>query len=138
MKSHPSFESHRDAKSISRMLVASAMIAVATSAWGCSSRVDSSRVESFDDWDSSLYASFRYLPGNISDTSAPIAYVDLGDDSAVARSGYTDPRWERAELRSEGAGEAFSPATNNRVLEIPQALNWVNTAAAIQVPGDGD
>lgn len=88
--------------------------------------------------DSSLYASFRYLPGNISDSSGPIAYVDLGDDSAVARPGYTDPRWERAELRSDGAGEAFSPATNNRVLEIPQALNWVNTAAAIQVPGDGD
>ena len=50
MKIHPSFEKHREAKSISRMLVASAMIAVATSAWGCSSRVDTSRVESFDDW----------------------------------------------------------------------------------------
>src|SRR5208337_3432994 len=136
VKSHPSFERHREANSISGTLVLSAVIAVATSAWGCSSRVES--FDDFDHWDSSPYASFRYSPGNISDTSAPIAYVDLGDDSAVARSGYTDPRWERAELRSEGAGEAFSSATNNRVLEIPQALNWVNTAAAIQVPGVGD
>jgi len=84
VKSHPSFERHREAKSISRMLAASAMIAVATSAWGCSSRVDS--FDSFDDWDSSPYASFRYSPGNISDTSASVAYVDFGDDSAVARS----------------------------------------------------
>ena len=103
MKNHPSFERHREAKSISRMLVASAMIAVATSAWGCSSRV-----ESFDDWlDSSPYASFRYSPGNISDTSASVAYDYLGDDPAVVRSGYTDPGWERAELRWERAGEAF-------------------------------
>lgn len=133
VKSHPGFERHREAKSISRMLVASVVIAVATSAWGCSSRV-----ESFDDRDSSLYAPFRYLPGNISDTLASVAYVDMGDDSAVARSGYTDPRWEPAELRSEGAGEAFFPATNNRVLEIPQALNWDNTAAAIPIRREGD
>jgi len=118
------------------MLVLSAVIAVATSAWGCSSRVES--FDDFDHWDSSPYASFRYSPGNISDTSASVAYVYLGDDSAVARSGYTDPRWESAELRSERAREALSPATSNRVLEIPQALNWENTAAAIPIPGDGD
>jgi hypothetical protein len=87
VKSHPNFERHREAKSISRMLVASAMIAVATSAWGCSSRVDSARGESFDHWDFSPYASFRYSPGNISDTSASVAYVYLEDDSAGARSG---------------------------------------------------
>jgi hypothetical protein len=134
VKSHPSFERHREAKFISRMLVASAMIAVATSAWGCSSRV-----ESFDDWvDSSPYASFRYSRGNISDTSASVTHVDLGDDPEVVRSGYTDPGWERAELRSERAGEAFFPATNNRVLEIPQTLDWDNTAAAIPNPRDGD
>src|SRR5271167_21639 len=97
VKSHPSFERHREAKSISGMLLASAMIVVATSAWGCSFCVASSRVESFDDWDSNPYASFRYSPGNISDTSASVAYVYLGDDSAVARSGYTDPRWGPAE-----------------------------------------
>ncbi|MFZ2061932.1 MAG: hypothetical protein WAU82_13030 [Candidatus Binatus sp.] len=137
MKSYPGFERHREAKSISRMLVASVVIAVATSAWGCSSRVDSSRVETFDDWDSSLYASFRYLYGNISDTSASVSYVDLADDSAVARSGYTDPSWEPAGPRSEG-GEVSFPATNNRVLELPQALSWANTAAAIPMPGAGD
>jgi hypothetical protein len=105
VKSHPSFERHREAESISRMLVASA-IAVATSAWGCSSRVQS-RVEPFDNWDSSPYLSFRYLPGNISDTSASVAYVYFGDDSAVVRSGYTDPRWERAEPGEEPAREKF-------------------------------
>ena len=133
MKSHPAFERYLEAKSISRMLLASALIAIATSAWGCSYRVDVP-----DDWDSSPYASFRYSPGNISDPSALVAYVDLGDDSAVARSGYTDPSWERVEPHSQDAGEAFFPATNNRVLEIPKALIWDNTAAAIPIPGDGD
>jgi len=135
VKSHPSFERHREAKSISRMLVASALIAVATSAWGCSSRVDSSRVESSDDWDSSPYASFRYSPGYFSD---PSASVHLGDDPVVARSGYTDPRWERAELRWGRDGETFFPASDNRVLEIPQMLDWDNTAAAKLIPEDGD
>lgn len=121
MKSHPGFERHREAKSISGMLVASVMIAVATFAWGCSSRVES-HAQSFDDWDYSSYASFRYSPGNIPDTSASVAYVDFGDDPAVARSGYTDPRWEHAEPGWERAGEEFFPSTNNRVLEIPQAL----------------
>ena len=138
MKSHPVFERYREAKFISRMLVASVMIAVATSAWGCSSVVDSSRAESVDDWNPNPYALFRYSPGNISDTSDSVTYGDLEDDSAVARSGYTDPDWERAETRSEGAGEASSPATDNRVLEIPQALSWVDTAAAIPMPGAGD
>jgi hypothetical protein len=116
------------------MLIASAMVAVATSAWGCSSRV-----ESFDDWlDSSPYASFRYSPTNISETSASVAYVYFGDDPAVVRSGDRDPGWEPAELRWERAGEAFFPAINNRVLEIPQMLDWDNTAAAILISGDGD
>jgi hypothetical protein len=137
VKIHPGFERHRG-KSISRMLAASAMIAVATSVWGCSSRV-----ESFDDWDSSRHASFRYSPGNISNASASAAYVYLEDDSGVARSGYTDPRWERAEFRSERAADALfldTPATNDRVLEIPPMLNGDNdnTAAAIWNRGDGD
>jgi hypothetical protein len=135
VKSHPGFEKHQG-NSISRMLAASAIIAVATSVWGCSPRIDSSCVESFDDWDSSRYAPFRYSAGNISNASASVAYLYLGDDSAVARSGYTDPRWERAELRSERAGDALfpdTPATNDRVLEIPPILNGDNdnTAAAI-------
>jgi hypothetical protein len=138
VNSHPGFERHREAKSISRMLVASAMIAVATSAWGCSSLVDSSRAESVDDWNPNPYALYRYSPANISDTSDSVAYGDLEDDSAVARSGYTDPSWERAETRSEDGGEAFFPASNNRVLELPQALSWANTAAAIPMPGAGD
>jgi|SRR5208282_2469299 len=121
------------AKAISRMLVTSVMIALATSAWGCSSGVDPS-----DDWNPNPYALFRYSPANISETSDSVVYGDLEDDSAVARTGYTDPNWERAETRSESAGEAFFPATNNRVLEIPQALSWVNTAAAIRIPGAGD
>ncbi len=45
VKSHTSFARNRQAKPVSRMWVATAIIAVATSAWGCSSRV-----ESFDDW----------------------------------------------------------------------------------------
>lgn len=136
VKSHPGFARNREAKPISRIWVASAIIAVATSAWGCSSRVGS-----FDDWpvaDSSPYALFRYSPANISVTSASVAYVYLGKDPAVVRSGYTDPGWEPAELRWERAGEAFSPATDNRVLEIPPMLDWDNTAAAILIPGDGD
>lgn len=133
VKSHPGFARNREAKPISRIWVASAIIAVATSAWGCSSRV-----ESFDDWlDSSPYALFRYSPADISVTPASVAYVYLGNDSAVARSGYTDPAWERADLHWERAGESFA-ATNNRVLEIPPMLDWDNTAAAILIPGDGD
>ena len=133
VKSHTSFARNRQAKPVSRMWVATAIIAVATSAWGCSSRV-----ESFDDWlDSSPYALFRYSPANIPVTSASVAYVYLGNDPAVARSGYTDPAWERAGLQWERAGEIF-PATNNRVLEIPPMLDWDNTAAAILIPGDGD
>ncbi|MGA7872114.1 MAG: hypothetical protein WCA22_14605 [Candidatus Binatus sp.] len=138
MKIHSRFEKCSEAKSVSRMLVASVMIAVATSAWGCSSRVES-RVESSDDWDSSSYASFPYSPGNISDASASVAHVHLGDDSAAgARSGYTDPRWERAETNWERGGEVLSPATNNRVLEVPQMLDGDNTAATIPIPGEGD
>jgi hypothetical protein len=134
VKSYPGFVGNREAKSILRMWVASAVIAVATSAWGCSSRV-----ESFDEWlDSSPYALSRYSPANISVTSASVAYVYLGDDAAIVRSGYTDPGWERAHLRWERAGEASFPATNNRVLEIPARLDWDNTAAAILIPGDGD
>jgi hypothetical protein len=134
VKSHPGFERKREAKSILRMWVASAIIAVATSAWGCSSRA-----ESCDDWlDSSPYALSRYSPANISVTSASVAYVYLGDDPAVVRSGYTDPGWERADLRWERAGEASFPAANNRVFEIPPMLDWNNTAAAILIPGDGD
>jgi hypothetical protein len=134
VKSHPGFERKRAAKSILRMWMASAIIAVATSAWGCSSRA-----ESCDDWlDSSPYALSRYSPANISVTSASVAYVYLGDDPAVVRSGYTDPGWERADLRWERAGEASFPAANNRVLEIPPMLDWNNTAAAILIPGDGD
>jgi hypothetical protein len=134
VKSHPGFEGSREAKSILRMCVASAIIAVATSAWGCSSRA-----ESLDDWlDSSPYALSRYSSANISVTSASVAYVYLGDDPAIVRSGYTDPGWERAHLRWERAGEASFPATNNRVLEIPARLDWDNTAAAILIPGDGN
>ena len=129
MKSHPGFERQREANSISGMLLASVMIAVATSAWGCSSRVDP-----YDDWDSTPYASFRYLPGNISDTS-PSFYLS---DPAVARSGYTDPSWERAELLPERSGEPLVPATNDRVLEIPQMLVGDNTAAATPTSGDGN
>ena len=55
---------------------------------------------------------FQYSPADISVTPASVAYVYLGNDSAIARSGYTYPAWERA-------GEAFSPVTDNRVLEIP-------------------
>jgi hypothetical protein len=120
VKSHPGFERNREVKSISRIWVASAIIAVATSAWGCSSRI-----ESVDDWlvaDSSPRALFLYSPANNSDTSASVAYVSLKDDPAVVRSGYTDPAWELA-------GEAFFPATDNRVLEIPQVLDRDNTAA---------
>ena len=129
VKSHPDFERQREAKSISRMFVAIVMIAVATSAWGCSSRVDPS-----GDWDSSTYASFRYLPGNISDTSPPF-YLS---DPAVARSGYTDPSWERAELLPQRSGEPLVPATNDRVLEIPQMLVRDSTAAATPISGDGN
>ncbi len=75
MKSHPGFEIHREAKSISRMLVASVMIAVATSAWGCSSVVDSSRAESVDDWNPNPYALFRYAPASISDTSDSVTAI---------------------------------------------------------------
>ena len=138
VKSHTSFARNREAKPVSRMWVASAIIAVATSASGCSSRAGS-----FDGWlDSSPYALFRYSPADISITPASVAYVYLGNDSAVARSGYTDPAWERADLHWERAGweragEIF-PATNNRVLEIPPMLDWDNTAAAILIPGDGD
>ena len=133
VKSHTSFARNSEAKPVSRMWVVSAIIAVATSAWGCSSRLGS-----FDGWlDSSPYALFRYSPANISVTPASVAYVYLGNDSAVARSGYTDPGWERADLRWERAGEVF-PATNNRVLEIPPMLDWDNTAAAILIPGDVD
>lgn len=134
VKSRPGSERNREAKSISRMWVASAIIAVATSAWGCSSRV-----ESFDDWlDSSPYALFRYSPANISVTSASVTNVSLKDDPAVVRSGYTDPGWDRVQLLGERTGEAFFPATNNQVLEIPRMLDWDNTAAAILIPGDGD
>ncbi len=138
MKSHSVFERYREAKFISRMLVASAVIAVATSVWGCSSLVDSSRAESVDDWNPDPYALFRYSAANISDISDSVVYGDLEDDSAVARSGYTDPNWDRAETRWEGAGEVFSPATDNRVLEVPQALSWENTAAAMPIGGAGD
>ena len=141
MKSHPGFERRREAKSISHMLVASAMISVAISAWGCSSLADSSHGESVDDWNPNPYASFRYSLANISDTSDSVdsvAYGDLEDDSAGARSGYTDPSWEVSETRSESAVEAFLPVTDNRVLEIPQALSWEDTAAAVPIPGAGD
>jgi hypothetical protein len=145
----PSGSKNREAKSISRMLVASAMIAVATSAWGCSSRV-----EPFDVWDSSPYPSFTYSPGNAFETSAAVAYVDSGDDPGLARSGYTDPCWERAELGSErtaedppweGAerssertGDVSFPVNNDRVLEIPQMLDRDDTAAATLFTGGRD
>jgi len=121
------------AKAISRMLVTSVMIALATSAWGCSSGVDPS-----DDWNPNPYALFRYSPANISETSDSVVYGDLEDNSAVARSGYTDPDWERAEILPERSGEPSVPAATDRVLEIPQALSWVNTAAATRIPGAGD
>ncbi len=133
MKSHPAFERYCEAKSISRMLLASALIAVATSAWGCSYRVDTP-----DDWDSSPYASLRFPTGDFSDPSISIAYADLRDDSAVSRSGYTDPGWERVGRGSQDAGEAFSPANNNRVLEIPQAPDLDYTGAPILSGGDGE
>lgn len=127
MKSHPGFERQHEAKSIFRTFVAIVIIAVATSAWGCSSRVDPS-----GDWDPSTYASFRYLPGNISDTSPPF-YLS---DPAVARSGYTDPSWERTELLPQRSGEPLVPRSNYRVLEIPQMLVRYNTAAATPISGD--
>ena len=126
------------AKAISRMLVASVVIALATSAWACSSFVDSSSAESVDDWNPNPYALYRYSPANISDTSDSVVYGDLEDNSAVARSGYTDPDWERAEILPERSGEPSVPAATDRVLEIPQALSWVNTAAATRIPGAGD
>ena len=132
VKSHTSFARNREAKPVSRMWVASAIIAVVTSAWGCSSRAGS-----LDGWlDSSPYALFRYSRADISVTPASVAYVYLGNDSAVTRSGYTDPSWARADLHWERGGAIF-PATDNRVLEIPPMLDWDNTAAAIPIPGDG-
>jgi hypothetical protein len=120
VKNHPGFGRNREVNSISCIWVASAIIAAAISGVGCSSGV-----ESVGDWraaNSSPYALFQYSPANISDTSASLAYGSLEDDPSVVRSGYTDPRWERAD-------EAFSPATNNRVLEIPRVLDRQNTAA---------
>jgi hypothetical protein len=114
--------------------VASAVIAVATSAWGCSSRA-----ESFDDWlDSGPLRIVSIL------TRKYFSYISFGrlclfgGRSAVVRSGYTDLGWEHADLRWKRAGEASFPPTNNRVLEIPPMLDWDNTAAAILIPGDGD
>ena len=39
VKSHTSFARNREAKPVSRMWVASAIIAVATSAWGCAGEI---------------------------------------------------------------------------------------------------
>jgi hypothetical protein len=115
-------------KSISRIWVASVVIVAAASGWGCSYRAGSAD----DSWaaDSSSYALFISSPANISDTSPSVAYGSLEGDPAVVRSGYTDPRWGRADEA------VFSAVDNidNRVLEIPRALDWHNTSAAMLVP----
>jgi hypothetical protein len=127
-KRYRSFGRSRELKSISRIWVASAIIAAAISAWGCSPVV-----ESVDDWptaNSSPDEMAWYSPANMSVTSASVGYGPVEDDPAVVRSGHTDPRWERA-------GEAISPATNSRVLEIPQVLD-LGFTDAIVAPRNGD
>lgn len=114
LKSHPGSGRNREVKPISRICLASAIIAAATSGWGCSSYVEPVN----DSWpsDSSLYSLFLYAPANISSVSASVAHGSLEDGPAVVRSGYTDPRWVRV-------GEAYFSASSNRVLIIPRVLD---------------
>ncbi len=113
LKSHPGSGRNHEVKSISRICLVSAIIAAATSGWGCSSYIEPVN----DSWpsESSPYSRFLYVPANISGASALVAHGSLEDAPAVVRSGYTDPRWERV-------GETYFSASNNRVLIIPRVL----------------
>ena len=101
VKRYRSFGRSRELKSISRIWVASAIIAAAASAWGCSPVV-----ESVDDWpaaNSSPYEMAWYSSANISITSASVGYGSLEDDPAVVRSGHT-----------------AADARNSRIVKQPQ------------------
>jgi hypothetical protein len=98
LKSRSGYGRTREVRSISRISLASVVIAAVASAWGCSSSVEPA--DDSGPTDSSLYTLFQSASANISDSSASVAHGSLEDGPPVVRSGYTDPRWVRV-------GEAY-------------------------------
>ena len=96
-----------------RVRVASAVIAAATSGWGCSSSVEPANDSGSSD--ARLYSLFQFAPANISDSSASAAQGSYADP-AIVRRGRTDPHWV-------WVGEACFLSTRNQVLIIPRVLD---------------